>query len=62
MNWEPTWSPDGRWLAFTSDRDVAGGHNIYRAAVVGSGDPERLAPAMSMGLGYLLARMVVLYV
>jgi TolB protein len=31
---EPAWSPDGRWIAFVSDRD---GHpNIYVAAGDGS--------------------------
>ncbi len=38
------WSPDGRFLAISSDRggDVP---NMYRFAVDGSGEPERLAPS-----------------
>ena len=41
------WSPDGKSIAFTSDRDgpVA---NIYRMPSDGSGVPERLAPANHM--------------
>ena len=38
------WSPDGRWLAFSSDRDQAA-RNVYRILVDGSGEPERLAPS-----------------
>ena len=37
------WSPDGRSIAFSSDRDVAVG-NIYAMPVDGSREPERLAP------------------
>jgi len=36
------WSPDGRELAFSSDRDQAV-TNIYRLPADGSGEPERLA-------------------
>lgn len=36
----PAWSPDGRWIAFTTWDDVAGG-SIWRARVLG-GAPERL--------------------
>jgi len=38
------WSPDGRFIAFSSDREdwVA---NIYRIPADGRGDPERLAPS-----------------
>ena len=45
------WSPDGRFLAFSSyrDGDVI---NIYRLAVDGSGEPERLAPS---DLGQVIA-------
>jgi len=42
-NQEPTWSPDGQWLAFSSDR--AGPPNVYRIAADGTGDPVRLAPS-----------------
>jgi Tol biopolymer transport system component len=36
----PAWSPDGRWLAFTTWDDVEGGH-LWRLAA-GSSEPERL--------------------
>lgn len=36
---DPAWSPDGRWLAFISDRD--GKRQIYRLALAG-GEAERL--------------------
>ena len=36
---QPSWSPDGKWLAFISDRD--GKRQIYRIAVDG-GEAERL--------------------
>jgi Tol biopolymer transport system component len=38
---EPTWSPDGRWIAFVTWSDTAGGH-IYRAPADGSGPARRL--------------------
>jgi serine/threonine-protein kinase len=38
----PIWSPDGRYIAFTSDREN-GVDNAYRLRVDGIGDPERLA-------------------
>ena len=38
------WSPDGRWLAYSSDRDQTV-RNAYRLAVDGSGEPERLHPS-----------------
>jgi dipeptidyl aminopeptidase/acylaminoacyl peptidase len=43
VNQEPAWSPDGQWLAFSSNRD--GPTNIYRIAADGSGEPVRLAPS-----------------
>ena len=43
-DWPMAWSPDGRWLAFSSDRDGAGLY-LYRVRVDGSGEPERLAPS-----------------
>ncbi len=37
----PTWSPDGRWIAFSTWNEEDGGH-IYRVRSNGSGNPERL--------------------
>jgi dipeptidyl aminopeptidase/acylaminoacyl peptidase len=39
---QPAWSPDGKWLAFVSDRD--GKRQIYRIAIDG-GEAERLTNA-----------------
>jgi len=36
----PVWSPDGKWIAYTSDRD--GHSNLYRKSSDGSGAEERL--------------------
>src|SRR5947207_9950538 len=36
----PAWSPDGRWLAFGSNR--SGKRNVWRVALDGSGGAERL--------------------
>jgi serine/threonine protein kinase/Tol biopolymer transport system component len=43
INWSPTWSPDGRYLYFTSDR--SGSMNLWRVAIAEAtgevqGDPE----------------------
>ena len=43
-NWPIEWSPDGRSLAFASDRDQSF-ENLYRLLVDRSGEPERLAPS-----------------
>ena len=43
-DWPMEWSPDGRSLAFSSDRDQAV-RNVYRLPADGSGEPERLAPS-----------------
>jgi Tol biopolymer transport system component len=37
---DPVWSPDGRWLAFASDRD--GSMTVFRKRADGSGQAERL--------------------
>jgi Tol biopolymer transport system component len=37
----PVWSPDGRWIAYVTWNDSAGG-DIYRVPADGSGRPERL--------------------
>ncbi len=39
----PTWSPDGRWIAFGAWRDDEGGH-LWRVRSDGGGDPQRLTP------------------
>ena len=39
----PAWSPDGRYLAYVTWSDTAGGH-IYRVRSDGSSPPERLTP------------------
>ncbi len=38
---QPTWSPDGRYVAFVTWSDIEGGH-IYRARSTGRPRPERL--------------------
>jgi Tol biopolymer transport system component len=42
-NRHPTWSRDGRWIVFQSDR--AGDFGLYRQRADGSGTPERLTTA-----------------
>jgi Tol biopolymer transport system component len=39
----PIWSPDGKFIVLTSDRD--GPRNLYRLPADGSGGPERLVPS-----------------
>ena len=44
-DWDPVWSPDGRWLYFTSDR--GGSSDLWRVAIdettgVTRGDPQRV--------------------
>ena len=40
----PIWSPDGRYIAYVTWTDTAGG-NIYRVSADGTGRPERLTRA-----------------
>ena len=40
-NVHPEWSPDGKWIAFDSDRNGSF-KNLYRMAADGTGNPERL--------------------
>jgi len=39
-DWWPSWTPDGRYVTFSSDRN--GDMNLYRKPADGSGDAERL--------------------
>lgn len=41
---KPIWSPDGRWIAYTTWSDVRGGH-IYKMRSNGKGKPKRLTDA-----------------
>ncbi|MBW3535569.1 MAG: amidohydrolase family protein, partial [Gemmatimonadetes bacterium] len=43
----PTWSPDGRWLAFATWTDEERGH-LWRTRADGGGDPERLTEASAL--------------
>jgi imidazolonepropionase-like amidohydrolase/Tol biopolymer transport system component len=38
---EPTWSPDGQWIAYATWSDSGGGH-LYRVRSDGRGEPQRL--------------------
>jgi len=40
----PAWSPDGRWIAYVTWSDSAGG-DIWRVRADGGGEPERLTPS-----------------
>jgi len=41
----PVWSPDGRWIVFSSDRDNDGASSLYRIAADFTGTPQRLTTA-----------------
>ena len=49
---EQVWSPDGRYLAFSSGRD--GADNLYRKRADGSGDEERLTTSDDPDVGELV--------
>ena len=44
-NGSPVWTPDGKWITFTSDRD--GPRNLYRKRADGSSGTERLTTSQS---------------
>jgi serine/threonine-protein kinase len=44
VNRFPLWSPDGKWLAFQSNKD--GPWNVFWQRADGSGEPERLTTSM----------------
>jgi serine/threonine-protein kinase len=44
-NWPLEWSPDGRWILFSSDVEQPGRYGLYRMLADGSGRPEQLVPA-----------------
>ncbi len=46
---QPTWSPDGRWIAYAtwSTTETEGGH-VYRTRADGSGEPVRLSSEPSV--------------
>ncbi|HSG88295.1 MAG TPA: amidohydrolase family protein [Pseudomonadales bacterium] len=51
--YEPVFSPDGRWIAYVSWSDMEGGH-VWRTRANGSGRPQRLTahPAFYTDLAY----------
>jgi Tol biopolymer transport system component len=66
FNGLPVWSPDGRQLAYSSDR-VSGGFNIFLRRSDGAGQPEALTTGKGIKLptsfspnGHLLAGMIQL--
>ncbi len=42
--YQPTWSPDGQWIAYTTWSNDQGGH-LYRVRADGSGRPQKLTTA-----------------
>jgi Tol biopolymer transport system component len=48
LNASPTWSPDGRWLYFISDRD--GPRDLYGIRVSGDGHPSGAPVRLTTGL------------
>src|SRR5690606_34281645 len=41
--YQPRWSPDGRWLAFVTWTSRSGGH-LWKIRADGRGSPQRLTP------------------
>jgi Tol biopolymer transport system component/imidazolonepropionase-like amidohydrolase len=44
--YQPVWSPDGQWIAYTTWSNDQGGH-LYRIRADGSGRPQRLTTTMA---------------
>lgn len=44
---QPTWSPDGRWIAYVTATSAEGGH-IVRVRADGRGNSEQLTPAAAL--------------
>lgn len=48
MNYHPTWSSDGKWIIFTSERRGWGQSDLYRVRSDGSGEVETLVDTDSV--------------
>ena len=44
---EPTWSPDGQWIAYTTWSDTDGGH-LYKVRADGRTKAQRLTRASAL--------------
>ncbi len=59
LDWNPVWSPDGRWLYFSSDRD--GTDNLWRIAIdeqsgKAAGEPEPVTLPTGFAAHFAFAR------